>query len=303
MSYEKTKRWLFEMSRPDRIFTDPEYAKAYEYKNQFQPKDDADYGWVSTYAVFIYNQLQAIETSLDSKAESIIKLMGGASGLLSIGAIINMDKLAALNGPTRFWIAISLIIALFSVGLAIWARVPRNTVLPPSIAWALEYVEGYESQSESRFLAQWHLACEGIRLSNRAKSICVRVASWMGLVSVLLLAISFFVAMATITTAPPKPVETVATQQPTLIRNIINMTENQSNSTGNESAPADAQPAATPAPNPASQPQTPPAPKVASPQAAAGPLILSEDKGPAANAGPQTIQKSVDSSNESKRED
>jgi hypothetical protein len=293
------------MSRPDRIFTDPEYANAYEYKDQFQPKDDADYGWVSTYAVFIYNQLQAIETSLDSKAESIVKLMGGASGLLSIGAIINMDKLIALNGPTRLSIAFSLIIALFSVGLAIWARVPRNTVLPPSIAWALEYVEGYESQSESRFLAQWHLACEGIRLSNRAKSICVRIASWMGLASVLLLAISFFIAMATISKAPPKKetAEPTTTQQPTLIRNIINMTENSPSSSGTDSAPAEPQPTAAPAPNPASQPQTPPAAKVASPQAAAGPLILSEDNGPAANAGPQTIQKSMDTTNESKRSD
>ena len=85
------------MARPDKIFTDPEYAAAFQYKNDFQPKETADYDWVGEYAVFTYNELQTVERTLDAKAESIVKLLGGASGLLSVGAIINMEKLSGLT--------------------------------------------------------------------------------------------------------------------------------------------------------------------------------------------------------------
>jgi hypothetical protein len=175
--------------RPDRrIQFDPEYQKAHAFKNSFRPtKSPEEYRWVAEYAKFVLGQFQSAERTLDEKAESVMKLFGGGTGLLTLGAIVNLPKISV---PTMVVLGIALILALFAMLAAAWVRAPRQSYLPPSVAWALAYAEKYEAASESRFIAQWHLACEGLRLTLRLKVKGVKIATWFGYWSIVAVALS-----------------------------------------------------------------------------------------------------------------
>lgn len=268
--------WLIRfIPPPNKVFTEEEYRRAYEFKDNFVPKGDRDYDWVADYARFTYDQFQNADDTLDKKAESMMRLLGGGSGLLSLGAIVNLSKIGFATSVT---LSIALFLALCAVAAAAWVRVPRNTTLPPSIAWALEYVGAYDKQSRDRFLAQWHLSCEGMRLSLRAKAWGVTVATWLGVASVVAVALSFFVALVTITVDPPKD------------KGNQTMSQDQSDQpASNPQSPVAATPGTPPAaPDPSGVPQTP------SPQSAAGPQVIQKSSDPATASGPQTIQYSED---------
>ena len=159
-------RWL-NRQLPTKIHDDPAYQKAHEFKNTFSPKQDVDYDWIEDYARLIYDRFDQADQTLDAKAESIIKVLGGGTGLLTLGAIINLPKLGL---PVAIGLAISILLALVAITFAAWVRLPRQTFLPPSVGWAMSYADWYRDDARRKFLAQWHLACEGVRLTVRAKA-------------------------------------------------------------------------------------------------------------------------------------
>lgn len=250
---------------PAEVFQEQEYQDAYEFKCNFIPEDEADYDWVSDYAKQNFEQFQLADQTLDAKAESIMKVLGGGSGLLSIGAIINLPKIDLYVAITIF---VSLVFALLAVGFAALVRVPRNTFLPPSVAWALDYVRAYDKDARNRFLAQWHLVCEGSRLSLRAKAKGVRNATWLGIISIGGLALSFLVAVSN------NDWSDKSEQKDTKVEQKMTQENPQASSSS--------------APNPSGVPQTPPQ-GASDPQANANPVII-QNADPAAKAGPQTIQ-------------
>src|SRR5204863_6890606 len=64
-----------------------EYQKAVNYREQFTPKEGINYSWVCQYSRESYEWLHQIFTSLDEKADSVIKHLTGGTGLLALGAI------------------------------------------------------------------------------------------------------------------------------------------------------------------------------------------------------------------------
>jgi lysylphosphatidylglycerol synthetase-like protein (DUF2156 family) len=204
-----------------------------------------------------------------------MRLLGGGSGLLSLGAIVNLSKIGV---ATLSVLVVGLVLALFAVAIAASVRVPRNTLLPPSIAWALEYVGAYNDQSRNRFLAQWHLACEGMRLSIRAKAWGVKVATWLGVASVAAVALSFLVAIATINPSSQQD---------------EGHTTMHKDHPSNPPAPATAAPntsSVAPDPSGVSQTPNPRDSQAPAPQAAAEPQVVQKSYDPATVSGPQTIQ-------------
>jgi hypothetical protein len=179
---------------PEYVYRHPDYQLAFDYKNNFQPKASEDYGWVRDYADFVYGQFEKTGQTLDAKAESIMKLLGGGSGLLTLTAIVNLTKI----GTAVFvMLGIALAFAIVSILIAAWVRLPGNYYLPPSVAWALEYVAAYSDESCDRFIAQWHLACEGARISLVRKGRGVWMATASGAISIFCVGLSFFVAWGT----------------------------------------------------------------------------------------------------------
>ena len=79
---DRLSKWLNTVL-PTRVHDDPAYQKAHEFKDSYSPKEQVDYDWVQDYARLIYDRFQQADESLDAKAESIIKLLGGGTGLLT----------------------------------------------------------------------------------------------------------------------------------------------------------------------------------------------------------------------------
>jgi len=179
---------------PTRIHDDPAYQKAHEFKDTYSPKEGVEYDWVRDYARLVYDRFSQADESLDAKAESIIKVLGGGSGLITLGAILSLPNLGL---PVAIGLAISLLVALVAIAIAAWVRVPRQTFLPPSVAWALTYADFYRDAAPNKFLAQWHLACEGVRLAVRAKARGVKIATWCAFAAIAALTLSFFIAICT----------------------------------------------------------------------------------------------------------
>jgi hypothetical protein len=254
------KRWL----RRPKVYEEADYQSAFEYNYKFEPRDGADYKWVATYAEFNFRQLLSANEALDSKAESLITVFAGGSGLISIGAAPKLSEVS-------IWVAslwgLALFLALMCVIVAYFIRFPKETFLPPSVAWALEYVRSYDLHSETRFLAQWHLACEGIRLSNARKSRTLKMAMNFGVWAVITLGLSFGVAFATMGSSPSKASAEVKKMS-------------EENSTPS-------------APNPSTQPQTPAVGDGGNPASVSGPQTTQAGNAePAIKASPQSIQES-----------
>ena len=245
------------------VWQEPAYQDAYEFKNDFNPETNADYKWVASYADFNFRQLLSANESLDAKAESLITVFAGGSGLISIGAV---PRLSAVSiWVSSLW-GLALVLAVACVVLAYFIRFPKETFMPPSIAWALEYVRSYGSEAEAKFLAQWHLACEGIRLSNARKSRSLKTAMNCGVWAVVTLGLSFVAAFATMGSATTSKQLTAGRQ----------MAEENSAA----------------APNPSTQPQTPTT--TANVDTVAGPQTMQAGAETAMRASPQSIQESRD---------
>jgi len=242
------------IKKPVKIHEELDYRKAYQFKRNFQPQDGVEYGWIKQYAEFIYSRLEQASETLDSKAESMIRIFAGGSGLVSLGAILNLSDISV--EVAICWL-IALGLALVSIYSAARVRFPRQTYLPPSLYWAIQYAEHHKSTAEDRFLAQWHLACEGLRLNNRWKASGLKVSVVFGVAAIVCLALSFCVAlgtMKTIETNDSPEEQTMAVDPP-------------------------------PAPDPAAQPQTADSTSQVGPSEHAGPQSVENSYNPNAKGG------------------
>jgi len=262
---DRTSKWANKLL-PTRVHDDPDYQKAHEFKDTYSPKEGVDYDWIQDYARLTYDRFQQADELLDAKAESIIKILGGGTGLVTLGAILNLSKLGL---PAAIGLGISLLLALVAIAVAAWVRVPRQTFLPPSVAWALTYADFYREAAPNKFLAQWHLACEGARLAVRAKARGVKVATWFAFAALVCLTLSFFIAVCTIDD------------------------DGSGQLSGGSRMSSDTQHNTPPAPDPSGSPQTP------DPAISAEPQVFEKGVGsgewdPAAQAEPQSLQFSHD---------
>ena len=267
------QNWLNKhLFRPKNIRLNPDYARAHRFKNAFIPQEGVDYGWVRTYVRESYGKLEQADQNLDNKAESIIKLLGGGSGLLSIGAIVNLSR---LSGWVAVCLLISLVFALAGIVFAARVRVPSQTFLPPSIGWAIRYAEVYKGAAEDTFLAQWHLASEGTRLALRVKSAWVKYATWLAVATLITVALSFVVALGTMDWNDPS-------------RDAGGVSMKRDSDSQRDTAPLP--------PDPDAAPQSPPPNPPSEPRLQAEPQQIEKAQppvDPATSAEPQSIQFSV----------
>jgi hypothetical protein len=140
-----------------------EYQQAVAFRQQFTPKDNIQYDWVCEYAQESYRWLHDIFSSLDEKADSVVKHLSSGTGLLALGAIALFSQ-----STTNAWIALMALpafaCALWSVRLAIAVRNPTRTTSPPPVEGVVKYAEAYGDNAQAMFLGQWHECCEGIAL-------------------------------------------------------------------------------------------------------------------------------------------
>jgi len=181
-------------NRPDAKQTDA-YLSAQELKNTFKPENDVDYEWVLRQARFNYEQLLSSNEALDEKAEKLIALFAGGSGLLSVGAIL---KLSEVNAYVAMCWGIALLFGVLAVIVGGLVRFPKEAMLPPTAEHAVLYANSHKARAEVRFIGQWHLVCEFLKIRNARKADGLKLAFWLGTVAVIVLLVSFWLAFATI---------------------------------------------------------------------------------------------------------
>jgi hypothetical protein len=178
----------------DRQFRTTEaYDEANKFKLNIEPKPGADYEWVWEYAKFQFERADAIYKDLDNRAHDIIKYLGGGTGLLTFGALANVDH-------RNVWVVVSAIpaflCAIVSIALAARARQPNPTWEPPPIDSAFRFAGEYkEGEAKPHFLGQWHLTCELMYLAVQAKSKRIAYATMFYVLAIVLLAIPIVVAI------------------------------------------------------------------------------------------------------------
>lgn len=239
--------------------------EAKSFAKSYVPKDGADCEWVKSYAHFIFDKLVEADRGLETKAENMVKLLGGGTGLLTLGALANLSRLGTT--PALVF-AIGLCFALVAVVVAVRAREPQDSFLPPDIKTALEYADAYENVAEARFQAQWHWTCEKLKAANVKKARSVAWAFRWATIAIATITLSFLVAIFTMD-RNDKPAsdggQSMAEEQ-----------AGQSQGTNSESPSASSQPASA---NPATQAQ---------------PQTIQKTHDPASKAEPQVYKFSRD---------
>ncbi|WP_144971105.1 hypothetical protein [Bremerella volcania] len=144
------------------------------------------YTWVVQYAKDMYQQLNRVDEQLDSKADSIIRYLGGGASLITGGILFTASQ-GSFSAPVVISALIPIGCAIFAMAVAVRARRPTQSKLPPTIDGAFKYANYYDEKSDAEgdgsllpsevyFAMQWHLTCAGLRIRTEMKARFVRVA-------------------------------------------------------------------------------------------------------------------------------
>jgi hypothetical protein len=168
---------------------DAAYRDAVEFRSTLTAREGVEYTWISEYAERQYGWLHEAFSTVDEKANSIIKHLTSGTGLFALGAIALItsrdNALVALTALPAF------ACGLRAVALAIKARRPAQTDMPPPIKGAVQYAEKFGNDAQAVFLGQWHQACEGMARAVARKSDTVNRAYRWYLAALVLLTFPF----------------------------------------------------------------------------------------------------------------
>jgi hypothetical protein len=157
---------------------DERHRKAIEFLNKLDKEEasaDKSYTWTADYARQLWDGGVKIFSTIDEKADSIIKYLGGGTGIFALGIIAKIDShnyyLAWLCAP-------SILCSLLAIYLAICARRPRGVPSLPPISQAFKFAEDYQNPTSAQraFLGHWNLACIDMDLVCTRKAHLLEVA-------------------------------------------------------------------------------------------------------------------------------
>jgi hypothetical protein len=178
---------------PRHIRENEDYCHAVSFMQGLQAKEGVEYSWVFDYAKALWAERSGEFTSLDNKADAIIKYLGGGLGLFSIGVLAKVD---VSNAYLVLWTMPTIVCAVASIFLAAWARKPNPAPTLPPVEAAISCAEEEKDDKKSRtiFLGQWNLICEGLRLANRDKAWLLELATLFYCLALALLALPMLAA-------------------------------------------------------------------------------------------------------------
>jgi hypothetical protein len=181
------KSWLRHL-----VEADEDYQKARSFAKGFKPKEGEDYTWSYEYAESSYARLMEAMNALDAKADSIVN----HTSVLSAFAVVAFAYEAlAVDWALGIAIGPTFVCAIAAICKAALARRPAAIPHPPSVKNALRFVRAHGCDSKARFIPQFHVAAQALRVVTDEKGALVRSASHFVVWSVVLLAVPLFVAL------------------------------------------------------------------------------------------------------------
>ena len=160
-----------------------------EYSN------DVDFDWLYEYCKFCFERALKIHSTLDEKADGIIKYLGGGTGLVTIAAISNAR---AENSYLYACLIPSVFFAILSILVACSARLPRTISDMPPVEAAYQLAkmkgEGDQRVGKAYFIAAWHQNVEHIHAVCKTKARLVSWSHWLFGLSIFFLPVPLIMA-------------------------------------------------------------------------------------------------------------
>jgi hypothetical protein len=181
-------------SVPSFVAKSEAHQRAHAFMENSTAKEGVDYKWALDYAKGLWEYRNKVFAGLEEKAESIVKYLGGGTGLFTLGAIAKVD-------PSNVAVALcsipAVVCALVAVGLALWSKIPGPFPGLPTVENAKRYADEHptETGAIAAFLGQWGLLCEDARLSCERKARRVELAGWTAFGALSLLLVPLAVAI------------------------------------------------------------------------------------------------------------
>jgi hypothetical protein len=163
-----------------------EFREARDFRNTLEPGDGIDYDWVWGYAKELHERQAKIYTTLDDKADAVIRYLGGGVGLLALGTLA---AARVGDGKLLLWLLPTVVLALLSIVFAVRARRPGAAPGLPKVNQAIDHANKYSEKAKATFLGQLHVLCEGLRMTCVRKARLLTVATWLYLLSLATLAL------------------------------------------------------------------------------------------------------------------
>jgi hypothetical protein len=179
--------------RTPNVLDRKEYRAAEEFACSIETDDNKDYDWVVNYARDNYDRIIKINSILDEKANDIIKFLGGGTGIVTLGVLVNLPR-------ANSWILAaalpSYLCAILSLWMAYRARRPNPGYSPPSIRDAFDYADCYNGKGgQAKFIGRWHEASVSMGLAIEDKAKKVDWAMYFFVLALSLLLIPFLLAI------------------------------------------------------------------------------------------------------------
>ncbi len=194
-----------EHSLADTIATD-HVAAANEFMQGCHGIEGVQYQWVLDHAVRLWKDADDAFNAIDNKADAVIRSVLAVSGIVTLGAISQVDR---SNAWVIWWMLPSLASALTAVLFAMAARKPRAVPPPPSVQQAKELADEYHDAELAigHFVGYWHWT----RVSY--EDVCARKAAPLNLSMRASVVAAFLLAMPLVAIAvnPPPAKTPVAT--------------------------------------------------------------------------------------------
>lgn len=172
-----------------------EYRDALEWRKRLPDivGEIDDLEWVVNHAKTKYAEGLDAWSMLESKADSLIRYLGGGAGLLTVGSILSVS----IETVTVFLCMIPAIVcAVFGIIFAILSRAPADFSATPQANKACGCAQKYRDKSSAIFMiGEYHLAAVKVRVSSAKKAKLVTEATWCYFGAIVLLLVPFGVAL------------------------------------------------------------------------------------------------------------
>jgi hypothetical protein len=177
----------------------PEYKKAQAFRLTFAP-GEGDYAWLIDYAKARYEAMNRIFQTLDEKADSLIKYLGGGTALVTFGTLAGVNF---FNAWLPFALLPSVVCAVVAVSWAISARTPTPVPNMPSVPSIQGYQPYFKERAEAALVSSWEECAVSLELINQTKAKKVTRAGRWYFWSLAFLLIPLVVWPASVLLRPP----------------------------------------------------------------------------------------------------
>jgi hypothetical protein len=138
---------IFDALNPPPIEDHPAFKIALGFKDAIRIDNDVNYDWLYDYSIDTLNRHINLSKEIEDKADSIIKYLGGGTGILTFAALNN---LSSLGQRVIYWSIPALLMASLSVLVAAMVRNPFRTYFPPSVLDAYDYALRYKTEEKAK---------------------------------------------------------------------------------------------------------------------------------------------------------